>query len=138
MRKHNGFTLLEVMVATLIMAIAVTGLLSALSTSMRNASRLTDYDRAMLMARQKMDELLLDKKLPDNQPIRGTWDAGVTGGEAMEWRAVVTTFEKPEHSRPGAPILERVELQIGWNRGDHPRTFSMEGFRQNIQREGAP
>ena len=138
MKNRNGFTLLEVMVATLIMAIAVTGLLSALSNSLSNASRLTDYDRAMLLARQKMDELLLDKKLPDNLPIRGTWDAGITGGEAMEWRALVTTFEKPEHSAPGTPILERIELQIGWNRGDNPRTFSLEGFRQNIQREGPP
>ena len=138
MKKHNGFTLLEVMVATLIMAIAVTGLLSALSTSMRSASRLTDYDRAMLMARQKMDELLLDKKLPHNQPIRGTWDASVTGGEAMEWRAVVTVFEKPDHSGPGTPILERIEVQIGWNRGDTPHTFTLEGFRQNFQREGGP
>lgn len=138
MRNRSGFTLLEVMVATLIMAIAVTGLLSALSGSLRNAARLTDYDRAMLLARQKMDELLLDKKLPDNQPIRGTWDAGVTGGEPMEWRALVTTFEKPEHSGPGTPILERIQVQIAWNRGDNPRTFSLEGFRQNIQREGAP
>ena len=137
MKNRNGFTLLEVMVATLIMAIAVTGLLSALSNSLSNASRLTDYDRAMLLARQKMDELLLDKKLPDNLPIRGAWDAGITGGEAMEWRALVTTFEKPEHSGPGTPILERIELQIGWNRGDKPRTFSLEGFRQNIQREGS-
>jgi general secretion pathway protein I len=136
-RNRNGFTLLEVMVATLIMAIAVTGLLSALSSSLSNASRLTDYDRAMLMARQKMDELLLDKRLPDNVPIRGTWEASVTGGEAMEWRALVTTFEKPEHSGPGTPILERVELQIGWNRGNNPRTFSLEGFRQNNQREAA-
>jgi type II secretory pathway pseudopilin PulG len=126
------------MVATLIMAIAVTGLLSALSTSIRNASRLTDYDRAMLMARQKMDELLLDKKLPDNQPIHGTWDASTTGGEAMEWRALVTPFDKPDHSGPGTPILERIEVQIAWNRGDAPKTFTLEGFRQNFQREGAP
>jgi general secretion pathway protein I len=136
-RKPNGFTLLEVLIATVIMAIAVTGLLSALSTSISNAGRLTDYDRALLMARQKMDEVLLDKKLAEGLPIRGTWDAGVTGGEAMEWRAVVTPFDKPEPSGTGTPILERVELQIAWTRGGAPRTFTLEGFRRNYQRESA-
>ena len=46
MRSRRGFTLLEVMVATTIMGIAVVTLLSALSTSVRNATRLTDYVRA--------------------------------------------------------------------------------------------
>ena len=58
MRFRRGFTLLEVMVATTIMGIAVVTLLSALSTSVRNATRLTDYDRAVLLARAKMDALL--------------------------------------------------------------------------------
>ena len=57
-----GFTLLEVLVATTIMAIAVSGLLASLSTSLRVASRLTDYDRATLLAREKMDELLVNEK----------------------------------------------------------------------------
>ena len=37
--NRRGFTLLEVLVASLIMAIAVAGLLSNLSTSLRNADR---------------------------------------------------------------------------------------------------
>ena len=61
---RRGFTLLEVLVATVIMAIAVSGVLAALSTSVRNATRLTDRDRASVFARRKMEELLVDKRLP--------------------------------------------------------------------------
>ena len=35
--KERGFTLLEVLVATMIMGLAVVGLLSSISVSMRNA-----------------------------------------------------------------------------------------------------
>ena len=35
---QRGFTLLEILVATTIMGVAVVGLLSSLSTSMRNAA----------------------------------------------------------------------------------------------------
>ncbi len=60
--KSRGFTLLEMLVATLIMGIAVVALLSNISTSLRHASRVTDNDRAALAAKRKMDELLLDTR----------------------------------------------------------------------------
>jgi general secretion pathway protein I len=130
--KQRGFTLLEVMVATLIMGIAVAGLLSALSVSLRNAARLTDYDRAALLGRQKMDELLLAKPLPPNAVLEGTWDTGATAGGQMGWRARLTTFEMPPQAGPGAPVLDRVELEIWWMNGDKRRTFTLDGFRRGV------
>ena len=58
--NRSGFTLLEVLVATVIMGIAVTGLIVGLSQSVKNASRLSDYDGAAMLARTKMNDLLLD------------------------------------------------------------------------------
>lgn len=124
--KQRGFTLLEVMVATLIMAIAVVGLLSALSTSMRTASRLTETSRAALLARQKMDELLIDKKAA----TQGVWSADETGGVESGWRAEITPFEVPDGAKAGAAILERVGLEIWWMNGQQRRTFRLEGYRR--------
>lgn len=130
--NRRGFTLLEVLIATVIMAIAVAGVLSGLSTSLRVASRLTEHDRAALLARQKMDELLLDTKLPKLTPIAGTWGPEVTGGRPTGWVARITPWEMPAGAPLGTAILDRVELEIWWMDGDRRRTFSLEGFRRTI------
>ncbi len=128
--RERGFTLLEVLVATTIMAIAVAGVLSALSTSMRNASRLSDYDRAAMLARHKMDELLVDRKVPRFVVLEGAWDAAMTNGRSSGWRARVTPWELPPKPGPGAAMLERIELEVWWQDGDRRRTFTLDGFRR--------
>ncbi|MBS1829136.1 MAG: type II secretion system protein [Acidobacteria bacterium] len=125
----RGFTLLEMLVATTLMAIAVVGLLSSLSASLRNAARLTDQDRAAIVARRKMDELLVQPRLPRYQPIEGPLtpvnDAGLTGG----WKATVTPFDVPPAVQPGTGILERVECEIWWMDGSRRRSYSLEGYK---------
>ena len=118
MRSRRGFTLLEVMVATTIMGIAVVTLMSGLSTSVRNATRLTDYDRAVLLARAKMDSLLADPKLPAAYCARrAARPCGARGGARGGWRAQVTPFETAPGAGPGAPSLDRVQLEIWWMSG---------------------
>jgi general secretion pathway protein I len=129
MARTRGFTLLEVLVATVIMAIAVTGLLSSLSTSLRNASRLIDADRSAMLAKQKMDELLLDTRLPMGAPFEGNWDPALTGGQPAGWRAQIQVFEAPPNAVPGSNMLERVELQVWWGPDDRKRTFTLYGYR---------
>lgn len=126
--NRRGYTLLEVLVATVIMAAAVVALLSNLSTSMNNAARLTDYDRAVLMADRVMKELLIDPSLPKMELIEGEWDpdaVGVAGG----WRARLTPFERAPGARPGHLGLNRLELEVWWNQGAGRRTFAIEAYR---------
>ncbi len=119
--RQKGFTLLEVMVATVIMAIAVSSLMTSLSTSMRNAARLTEYDRAALIARSKMDELIAQNHLPRQTMIEGDG-----------WRAKVTPFEYVPNPQAGFAILDRIDLEIWWMAGDQRKTFRLEGFRKSI------
>lgn len=135
-RGQAGFTLLEVMVATLIMGIAVTGLLSNLHVSLRNTTRLTDYDRATLFAQHKMDDLLAAPILPNYQEITGGYDPGSGNSADGGWRALARPFEFPPNPQVGDKMLQRVELEIWWNNGDRRRSFTLEGFRQAVLSQG--
>lgn len=130
-RRQTGFTLLEVMVATVIMAIAVTGLLSSLSGSMRNAARLTSYDRAAFLARHKMDELLADTRIPRGAVLQANFD------ERSGWRGRVTPFDTRLAASTGY-IIERIELEIWWMDGDQRKTFGLESLRRALLEQGRP
>jgi general secretion pathway protein I len=131
MKSERGFTLLEILVATAIMGIAVAGVMSGLASSARNASRITQYDRAAMLARLKMDELLADDSAPVSQILAGTYRPVETGGTQGGWQARVVPFETagPEMT-PGAIAIERIELQIWWMDGATRRSFSLEGIRR--------
>lgn len=131
MKLRQGFTLLEVMVATTIMGIAVVTLLSALSTSVRNATHLTDYDRAVLLGRAKMDALLVDPTLPPMTVMEQPLEPALMGGAKGGWRAQISPFEQAPGGGPG---LDRVQLEIWWMSGNQRRSFGLEGFRRAARR----
>jgi len=137
-RGERGFTLLEVMVAALVMGIAVAGVLSGLAGAARNASRLTDYDRATLVAKQKMDELLVDHESSRNQDLQGIFDPLVAGNSKMGWRARIAPFEALPGRGPGAWGVDRIELEVWWMQGEVRRSFSLEGFRRGVLQQGDP
>ena len=132
--NRRGFSLLEVLVATLVMAIAVAGLLGSLSTSMRNAARLTERDRAVMLAKQKMDELLLMPKLPKNIPFDGRFDPAQTGGLEAGWHAQVSTFDMQTPPAPGQAVLNRIQLEVWWKIGEDIRKFALDGYKSEILR----
>jgi general secretion pathway protein I len=132
--KQRGFTLLEMLVATLLMGIAVVGLMTEITASMRNATRVTNRDRAALLARSKMDELLLDPLFPLDTAVQGAFDTSLTGGVEGGWQARLTRFEMPPVVAPGQQSLERMSLEIWWMAGGERRTFALAGYRTHVLR----
>jgi type II secretion system protein I len=129
MRQDQGFTLLEMIVATTIMAVAIVGLISGLSTSTHNAARLRDYDRAVQLGRERMNELMLDQALPHNTVVTGVFDPNQTGGVETGWKARLTTFEMPPQIRVNEAGLDRLELEIWWKSGQTTRSFTLDAYR---------
>ena len=134
--QQSGFTLLEALVATMIMGIAVAGIMNALAASSRNVTRLTQADRAVILARTKMDELLVDDRLPRKVFLDGRFTAAEAGAMDAGWRTRVTPFE----SAPGVGdlnfLIDRIELEIWWMDGATRRSFSLEGYRRALLPQG--
>lgn len=131
---QSGFTLLEVLVASVLMGIAVAGVFNGLSAAARNAARLTQYDRATLLARQKMDELLVDQNIRRRTPMEGSWDPASTGGTTMGWHAEIDPFETAPGAGIGSWVVDRVQLEVWWMDGATRHAFSLEGFRRGLMR----
>jgi hypothetical protein len=121
-------------VATVILAVAVVGVMAGISGALRNASRLTSYDRAVQLARERMNEILVDDRLPRNSVIEGPFDPQQAGGLDAGWRARITLFEKPQAQIVGETAIDRIELEVWWISGAQRRTFSVEGYRPHALR----
>ncbi|MGD0498262.1 MAG: prepilin-type N-terminal cleavage/methylation domain-containing protein [Bryobacteraceae bacterium] len=132
MTGERGFTLLELIVASAIMAIAVVGLLAGLSGAARNAARLRDYDRAAQLAELRMNELLLDDRFPRNTEVDGAFDASLSGGMESGWRARLSAFEMPPVPAPGQMALDRIELQVWWMEGGQKRSLTLDGYQRRV------
>lgn len=132
MRRETGFTLLEMIVATTIMGIAVVGLMAGISGATRNAIRLREYDRAAQLARLRINELLVDQRLPRNTMVGGTFDPAETGGVEAGWQAQLSTFEMPPVASPGQMALDRIQLEVWWTSGVQRRTFTLDAFRPRV------
>jgi len=132
-KGQRGFTLLEMLVASVIMSIAVVGLMSGISGATRNASRLRDYDRAVQLARLRMNDILADDQA---RGVReGPFPPEMVGGMTAGWKANIATVQVGPEPIQGNFALERVQLEVWWMAGEQRRSFQLEGFRHRIIRE---
>lgn len=107
--KNSGFTLLEVMVAMAIIAIALTAVLGSQSQSVSLASEAKFSTTAPLLAQSKMAEI----EMADTNDLAD--DSGDFGEDfpGYTWQLSVkeAAFEEPENV---SDRLRQVDLKISW------------------------
>ncbi len=117
----RGLSLLEMLVAISIMAIALTMLYKASGASARQAGDVGNYQRAVMLA-----ESILEAK--DAVDAQGWNEQGQSAG--FSWFVSSRPFDT-EVSRAdlAVPQLLVVEIKVAWTDGNTPRTIQLNTLR---------
>ncbi len=119
-RRQAGFTLMEVLVSSVLIATVFVAVVSLMSQSLRNIARMTPHEIALTHAREKMTDVLLRDQLA-LEHLRGRWDDGYRW--QLDVRPLVAANQQPPAA--GTPALFKVRVEIAW--GDaSPRTYAVE------------
>jgi len=97
-RGDAGFSVLEVLVAFIIVALVVTALFRLFGGALGNASAADEWTRALLVAQSRLELAAA------TQPLRETTDAGSDAGGRITWRSAVAAYVPPDAD----PDLERA------------------------------
>ena len=123
MTRTTGFSLLEMAVATLLLGMAVSGLVALTADSLRAVRNAREYDRAAEAARNSMNDILVLSPLPVRRELRGTH------GRRYSWTAVAEPAEGIG-DEGGVEGLVRIRMRLWWDSGGERRTMSLETYRR--------
>lgn len=99
--KNKGFTLLEIMVAIAILAVAMTAVIKATGQVSSNAFMLRQKTFAHWVAQNKMNELILEKAWPSTGKDK---EEAVLAD--LDWDLVITT------TSTGFETVRKVEIDV--------------------------
>lgn len=126
--EARGFSLLEMIVATAILGIAIIGLMTLITTVLANAAHIREYDQAAMLARTKMNQLLVEEPLPLGSSLSGMFE------DRVGWEAKVEPFLLPPIPKVGRTMLVRIGLNVWWNSDGRTKRLKLESFRRMIIR----
>jgi len=115
--RSKGFSLLEVVVALAIMAIALGVLYRAVGGSVRTVGDLSAYSRAVALGESVL-------QMRDAVPAEGWNESGQW--EGFRWSVASTPYEQGASS---AVALHRVQVDVSWADGLRERRFSLVSLR---------
>lgn len=133
LRNQQGFTLLEVLAAVMILALTLTALLQQFSLAQRAGVVSWDNTRAMLHAREKLEELKSRHELTE-----GTESGDFDDGYA--WQTTVSPFEyswAEEDDVFESLRYETVQLDVtvSWRSGERPRQVELTTLHTKLKKQ---
>lgn len=117
MIRSNGFTLLEVMVALVIIAVTLGAIVDSNTSSTRNAGHLKNKTIALLVANNQLIRTRISKKWPR---VSKTTGEEVSANQEWYWKQKVTATDDP--------LLRRIDINVSLNNDRDFVLYHLTGF----------
>jgi general secretion pathway protein I len=121
-RLQSGFTLIEVVVAFVLLSLVLATAFEVFSRGMVRAGELENQSRALVLAQSRLA----------SAGVEDTLKEGTTSGESEDrrfhWTTAVRLHEEPAVASKPAPsssyVMYRIEVRVTW-RGDDGREHAL-------------
>lgn len=123
-QKQTGFSLLEVLVAFVIMGLVIGGILQLFGNSLRSVALSDEYSYAVKIAESQM------ATIGTMVPVESGNTSG-SSGDKFSWNIIIepTEFELPEGAPPIPLYPYRVMVDVSWPSGNKKRHFQLASLR---------
>ncbi|HEY8015377.1 MAG: type II secretion system protein [Dongiales bacterium] len=135
-RRESGFTLIEVLVALAIVAIAFVAALGVFTGGLSRLGHDHNVQYALLIAQSELARVGQDIALQDREiDGNGMGNGGIDdqGNDGFAWRIAIT----PYGGGAGALFGHRVVVTVGWSEGWQKREVRLETVRLGLQGSGS-
>ncbi|MCP4714395.1 MAG: type II secretion system protein [Deltaproteobacteria bacterium] len=126
---ERGFTLLEVLVAIMILALSVTAILQQFSVALRSGSKAGSATEAVMHAREKIEELKIAKELTE-ETESGAFDDG------CEWETQITAYVHGADADEAEEVYEGLRFEtfelravVRWREGERERELELKTLK---------
>jgi general secretion pathway protein I len=115
-RAQRGFTLIEIVVAFVLLALVLVTSFELFTNGMRRAADLEDYSRALLLAQSKLDAAGTEEQLKEGDT------QGDSEDRRYHWAVAIRRTDEGAPA-PGQPnnnpyALFRIDVSVGWTGAD--------------------
>jgi len=122
MIRQGGFSLIELLVAFVILTLSMTAIYAVLSGGAHSLRLSQDYTRASDWARSRLVQVGVSEPLQEGEQ-RGSFDAD------FSWTLRIAREQPEADPWVGPSSLYRLQLQVHWQREGRPRQVQFETLR---------
>jgi general secretion pathway protein I len=121
--SQQGFSLLEVIAAIMLLAIAFTALMKVAGASISLTHNAAEHSQAAMRARSLLDSAFV------GEPIKPGSSSGRFDRQSR-WQLNVTPWNTSGNAAPGTPLrLYQLDLDVLWGPLAHPRSAHFRTLR---------